>query len=235
MGHRSFSLIELVVVIAVVLLLAGITLSVSVAVVEHAELRRTEMTMRLLETAVREWELAADRKLSWWNYDDDPTLRDLADVHGTTLEVLIITEILGVITRSEGTRAIVAQIAPDLLFTYRSGDSPPWIYGEIPPKFDGTLTVLDAWGKPIYATHPGRPWQQEDELDDRDPDGTLRTFNETRYGVAPNRQVVFVSAGPDGLFGLPEEFPGFGVQNMEARSNARLDNLYSTPVTFSGY
>ena len=65
MGHRSFTLIELVVVIAVVLLLAGITLSVSVAVVEHAELRRTDTTMRLLDAAVREWELAADRKLSW--------------------------------------------------------------------------------------------------------------------------------------------------------------------------
>jgi hypothetical protein len=35
----------------------------------------------------------------------------------------------------------------------------------------------------------------------RDPDGTIRNDLELRCGIAANRQICFVSAGPDGSFG----------------------------------
>lgn len=226
-GTRGFTLIELVVVIAVILVVAGITLSVGVVVVEQSERYRTRVTVELLDAAVKEWELAADRRLTWWNGDDDPALWDRADIHGDTPEVLIISEVLEVIRRAEAARTILARIDPDIVHTYAAGAVPPWVDGALDPRFIGALTVLDAWDTPIYATHPGRAWTSADGASgiDRDDDGTIHTPNEHHYGTAPNRQVVFVSAGPDGRFGLPQEFPGYG--NYKAIAEARKDNIFS--------
>ena len=38
--------------------------------------------------------------------------------------------------------------------------------------FVGAVTVLDAWGTPIYATHPGRPYRPGvDDMIHQDDDG----------------------------------------------------------------
>ena len=71
--------------------------------------------------------------------------------------------------------------------------------------------------------------QVPDDGPDRDDDGTIRTRNEKDYGISPNRRIVFVSAGPDQRFGLPAEFYPL---DMQAMREARLDNIYSIPVTF---
>jgi len=236
--NRAFTLLEMIIVIGVVLLLAGLSLSVSVAVIEQSERQRTEATLQLLDTAVREWELAADRKLLWWQYGDDAGIRGRADVHADTDEIMIITEILDVISRPAAVREMLAGIDPLLVYTYGQDASPPWIDGGVDPAFVGGLTVLDSWETPIYATHPGRPWTEADGQGPYgtgpDDDGTIRTRNEKDYGVAPSRQVVFVSAGPDGRFGLPEEFLelGFG-ERTAAIEAARRDNLYSVPIVYA--
>ena len=125
--HRGFTLVELVVVIGVVFLLAGLTLSVSVSVIEWSERRQTETVLQLLDTAVKEWELAADRKLSWWDQLDGDEYKAGADVHADTPEVLIITEVLDIITRSSAVEGVIARIDADLVYTYRSGVYPPWV------------------------------------------------------------------------------------------------------------
>ncbi|MHC4140805.1 MAG: type II secretion system protein [Planctomycetota bacterium] len=235
---RAFSLLEMMIAMGVVLLLAGLSLSVSVAVIERSERHRTEATLQLLDTAVKEWELAADRKLLWWQYGDVAGARGRADVHADTDEVMIITEILDVISRPAAVREILAGIDPPLVYTYQQDTSPAWIDGGVDPAFVGGLTVLDSWGTPIYATHPGRPWIDADGQGpypiERDDDGTIRTRNETDYGVAPSRRVVFVSAGPDGRFGLPVEFLDLGfAERTAAIEAARRDNLYSVPVVYA--
>ncbi len=234
----GFTLTELVISIGLILLLAGLGLSVSVAVIEQSERRQTQTVLAILDTAVKEWELTAERKLSWWERDDGAALRQTADVHADTDEVLIITEILDVISRSDRVRRIIAAIDPEFVYAYHRYVYPPWIdspkqYGEINGRFDGAMTVLDAWGTPIYATHPGRIWTSSDR--GPDPDGTIQTENEWRYGVAPNRRVVFVSAGPDQRFGLSEEFNLLDTDDREAAiSKARADNIYSVDVDFPG-
>ncbi len=233
----GFTLTELVISIGLILLLAGLGLSVSVAVIEQSERRQTQTVLALLDTALKEWELTAERKLSWWERDDGAALRQTADVHANTDDVLIITEILDVISRSSGVGQIIAGIDPDLVYVYRRYVYPPWIYSaqqysEI--DVDGALTVLDAWGTPIYATHPGRIWTSSDRSSP-DPDGTIQTDNEGRYGIAPNRRVVFVSAGPDQRFGLSEEFNLLDADDREvAIAKARADNIYSVDVDFPG-
>lgn len=238
---RGFSLVELTVVIGIVVLLAGLTLSAGTAVVRNAEHRATATALTQLDAAVREWELLADRKLSWWEYNDAPDRYDASDVHSDTSDVLIITEILDVVTRNAASRDLIAHIDPDLVYRYED-DTAPWLsnpmeMSEVNDRFVGSLTVLDAWGTPVYATHPGRPWTAADGQQDgleRDPDGTIRTLNEQRYGTAPNRRIVFVSAGPDQRFGLPAEFYP---PDMQAMREARLDNIYSIPANFdtNGY
>lgn len=231
MRQRGFTLVELVVVIGVILLLAGLTLSVGVVVVEQSERRQTEAVVHLLGAAVSEWERLADRKVTWGNgaaYEVHP--------EPETEFVFTISEILGVISRPPEVQKILAQIDPDFLYRYET-TPPPWI--DTPDeqaqlsRFFGSLTVLDAWGTPIYATHPGSPAPPGTEY--VDSDGTIRTLNEYYYGIAPNRQIVFISAGPDGLFGLPEEFGTLGEGAAEAQAKARLDNTYSAPVTFVTY
>ena len=67
-----------------------------------------------------------------------------------------------------------------------------------------------------------------------DPDLTETTINEYYFGHAQNRQVCFISAGPDGLFGTTLEFSGLaGLELQRAIEAARSDNIYSYPVTFS--
>ena len=102
-------------------------------------------------------------------------------------------------------------------------------------KFAGESTVIDAWGVPIYATHPGEVVSAAagDSLDD---DGTERTPNETMYGIARHRRICYVSAGPDRLFGLPKEFPGVPPQQMyEKIREAQKDNIYSYLPIPTGY
>ncbi len=233
----AFTLVEMVVVIGIIVLLAGLTLSVGVTVAHQSEVRQTRAVLLLLDAAVQEWELQADRKLSWCvcnpNHSDPD--RAVADVHGDTEEVLIITEVLKVIMKSTSVREIMAKVDPSLIHAYRSGVYPPWIVtpeekSDLDERFnDGDITVLDAWGWPIYATHPGRPWDAaRDSYPDyeieRDADGTILTYNEEKYGVAAGRRMCFVSAGPDGSFGDLD--PG------APPSEAALaeDNVYSYPV-----
>ena len=226
--HRAFSLMELLVVIAILALLAGVTLRVGSAVHTKGLRTQTESTIGLLELAMKEWETTTDRQLTWLGTHDTGVNPDNYDVHWDTSDVLIITEMLAEIDRVNAVRDIIVNIDEDALYTYSTGIYPEWIldYSEeflIDTELAGELTVLDAWGTPIYATHPGRPWNDGDALayGSPDDDGTIRTDNENRYGVARHRQICFISAGPDRNFGISSAAPG------TPEYEATLDNIYS--------
>ena len=238
-SRGGFTLIELVVVIGIMLLLLGLTLSVGVAVRTQSETRETQNILRLLDTAMQEWERSADRQLSWGE-DDDPS-GSVYDVWGRpmqllTPEILVITEVLQTVIRPHHVKEITAQIDADFIYTYRTGEFPSWIQSPdeqdaVTSRFIGAITVLDAWGQPIYATHPGRVSDPAVFAEDVNPiygpddDGTIQTYNERSYGVAENRRVCFVSAGPDGMFGQLDAPAG------SAFFEQTTDNLYSYPVS----
>ena len=234
---RGFTLIELVVVIAIILLLLGLTLSAGLAIRKQSEVRETENILRLLDTAMQEWQRIAERPLSWG--EDDPDTGASYDLQGKigalpiTPEILVITELLEVINRPDSVKNIIAQIDSDFIFRYVTEQYPAWIK----PKdendmdgFTGGITVLDAWGWPIYATHPGRVANPDVFLVDDmptlypiDEDGTVNTYNEGIYGTSINRTVVFVSAGPDGEFGKLNSL-------NEIEFEQTKDNIFSTAI-----
>jgi type II secretory pathway pseudopilin PulG len=195
----------MVIVIGVIILLAALTLSVSVAVVQGSEVRQTENTIRLLTAAMQEWEAQADRRITY-GVDGQPygqgeqyeiqqpvdtgdPAQLLSESHDATLWLLAI------ISRPTSVKQILAQVAPEYVKQTTVGD----------PGFEvDTFICADAWDNPIVAVFPGRTWVDGDEANFnylRDSDGTIQNDLEIRCGIATNRQICFVSAGPDGSFG----------------------------------
>ena len=210
----GFTLVEVVIVIGLIVLLAGLVLSVSVSVVRGSEVRQTEQVLLLLDSAIKEWEASSECKISWGD-DGTPFPNVVYDMQSDTPYVLRITECLETIARVSQVKSVIALIDPQFVHTYDSNaTTPPWILQTDPgdpygnqalPLFndgllDGMLSVLDAWDHPILAVHPGRVFDPNRDQT-RDADGTIRLDLEDACGVAANRRILFLSAGPDGKFG----------------------------------
>lgn len=199
----GFTLIELVVVISLILLLVGLTMSVGLAVRSQSETRQTENVLILLDQAVKQWQIAADRQLSWGTNGtpDDPAY----DINADRAAAEQLEDLLKRIRTNSAARDILAQIDDDFLQQVK--------------KEDGTvvLRLVDPWDSAVCLIHPGTV----DPVTPHDPDGTIRTPHETTYGVALNRALLFVSAGPDGEFGDLE------AQTGSPDFQATQDNVYS--------
>jgi type II secretory pathway pseudopilin PulG len=206
---KGFTLVEMVIVIGIIILLAALTLSVSVAVVEGSEVRQTENTIRLLTAAIQEWEAQADRRVTYGS----GTGFDINDQDYTD-EESVTAKLLSIIGRPASVKQILAQINPEFVEQITGWDPND--------SSNVSLKCADAWDGVIIAVHPGRLWEQGSDPDNRrDVDGTFRTNIEMVRGVAANRQICFVSAGPNGTFGnLDPESPEYDPEPAD-------DNLYS--------
>ena len=264
----GFTLIELMITIVVILIVATIALSVGNRVLRKSEADETVSAMKVAASALHEWQENLGRSITYgttspeWPYllagMDDPSVwrYDVEipdDLTGTTSVSSLLSqrernlrkavEALGqdVWTRVQAhapSRNIMAKIGPDLLLAEEENGQ--------------TVACLhDSWGTPIMVVFPGRSWRTDGNgaaYNDsessanrawRDPDATIRTFEEQLQGPARNGRVYLVSAGPDGRFGNvdfsvaagevfpPEGDPSF-VQRPEYQQS--LDNIYSYEV-----
>lgn len=210
----GFTLIELVVVISIILLLVGLTMSVGLAVRSQSETRQTENVLILLDQAVKQWQIAADRQLSWGK--NDTPVGAVYDVEGEDAggspipaDVQLI-QLLERIRTNSAARDILAQIDNDFLQQEREDNVT-------------FLTLVDPWDSPVCLIHPGRLPDLINYPTDfvGDIDGTIRTDHENRFGIALNRGLLFLSAGPDGEFGDLRADPG-----SDAFKQTQ-DNVYS--------
>jgi len=229
----GFTLVEMVVAIGLIIFLVGLTVTAAQALVRKSEVHRTKNVITLLDTALHEWEISSGRKLRRTPVEGEAELWEHREL------VLVIAEVLDAIGNRDSVKSILAQIDPAFVHVFAEGEVPAW-YPDAPSAlaqldgFVGSLVVLDAWGSPVYATHPGRPASSltppPPVVDD---DGTEQTYNEYLYGVARKRQVCFISAGPDRRFGLYTEFPNLqGIDLLEAIGEARKDNVASYEPIF---
>lgn len=246
--QRAFTLVELLITIGIIIILTALTISATVALTRRSEVNQTQMTLKLLDIALGEWQSEAGRTLSWGDnpLPPDPPIYDIGD---GTPHVFTLSEVWRRISGNEATRTILAQIPPDLTYMYdQSKPLPQWLPAnpdpddpdpfllQANPRYlvqaglaDGSVAVLDAWDIPIRAVHPGRVFQPGD-VGEADLDGTIFIgsdnsdgWNEEIYGRAESRRLYFVSAGPDRKFG--------NVSSADERIRGQAeDNLYSYRV-----
>ena len=225
-SRPAFTLVEMTIVIGIVVLLAGLTLAVSVSVVGGSEMRQTKLTIQLLDTAVQEWELQADRQVSYGINGEPPQLPGLPPPvyeiqQDATNDIEATAHLFVILGRNTGVQDIFKLVDPEFV-------RPPDEDDNVGPHPDfpnaQLLSFRDAWGNPIVAVFSGRVWDSNfDAPQDRDADNTIRTGTETQCGIASNRQICFVSFGPDGK-------PG-NLDPLNYDPDAAQDNLYSyTPI-----
>ena len=208
---RAFTLLELLVAIAVVTVLVGVVLAIGYALGDRTDHQRTRDTIDILDTAMSEF--IGENGAPTFGIDGEPTIayhfQFQMDLHHLELTRQIIARLM----RSDDGRAIIAAIPSARLKpkTTASGEQ--------------SADVIDAWGMPIIVVFPGRPFQPSDNgVYLRDADGTIRVpggpagmwASEVVYGACENKRPYFMSAGPDRQYG-----------DLSGNPRLSLDNLYS--------
>ena len=249
--RSGFTLIEILIVIGIIVILAGIVLAVGATLAASQNIKRTEATMQILESALNEWEALMRRDLTW-GIDGQPppppgsVYEPRYDMQEDTMHVFLVSDLLDNVGRSPDIRSILAQIDQQRYIQYEdysSAQPPAWIReGQLASvqatepdpqaaswvadaaNWNDKHTALDAWERPIRVVHPGRKWTAGDVLPGPDEDGTVHTPLEDVYGTASNAKPYFVSGGPDGRFGDISALEGTPMHD------ATLDNIYSYEV-----
>jgi len=211
-SRRSFTLIEIIVAISLIIVLASILLTVGVAVVANSEGKVTETTLTLLQSASREYSVMKDRDLTYGTPDDPFTgaqyelvQTDFIDENSVEVRQLL-HDYYRIMFRASSVKEILTKIEPEYV-----------------QRDDATadVEVIDVWDKRILVVLPGREWTTTGNSYPRDIDNTIQTRLELRLGSCPNRQSFFVSAGPDGDFG--DVSAAFDTSEYQLAQ----DNLYS--------
>jgi len=219
------------VAIGIIALLASITIGLSNSIMRKAEERQTMDTLRLLKSAFKEWEIAKGSNMTFEDFHyvnncdgcyfdvsndfalGSPTFGLAGVDNGTMLGAMEerIAQTLGVIKQIESSDNILLEITAD---SFDSGK------------------VMDAWGTPIGVIFPGQYYAGTGLLffaEDESGDLTIRDQAEDGLGSCINKRPLFVSAGPDRLWGYRFQANGGPGTDEVARelSNASKDNLYS--------
>lgn len=183
--RRGFTMIELLVVISIILVLLTLTITVGTGMTQRSEIRETENVLRLLEVALQEWKVAADREVTWGVDGQLPdgtiNARTRYDMGMTTPDILTLTELFKTARKPDTVRERLNQLDAKFVEQIDTSGMPPlwmtrpddpassyantvavsdWFNAAADSKqnIDGELAILDAWGTPIRVVHPGREW-----------------------------------------------------------------------------
>ena len=241
---RAFSLIEMMIVIGIIAILAGLTLGISNAVLRGSEIRKTEDAITLLDTALQEWETEMGRSITFHGIaaivgrydipylDVDPVADTLSapnmgagDVTQEAMSEAMLNRskwICTLLNESEASKNILKQIHPDLLMTETVDEIK-------------IFWLVDAWENPIGCVFAGRTFNGSGLTmfaEDQSGDLTVRDQAEDGLGSCINRRPYFVSSGPDGKWGYRYQAYLDGSNNVNNADDLDkwsdcIDNIYS--------
>ncbi len=235
---RAFTMVEILIVIGIIVLLAGLTVTVGTGMLQKSKINETEQMLRILDQAVTEWEVSSDLKISWG--EDNVPNNARYDIQYDDTPDDQLTALLERVRRAGGIKEIISQIDAEYLRQFED------INDNNKLKFH----VFDPWDTRVYMIHPGRVADHDNPYFDPgngdplppfdqyvvDNDLTIRVRDghpalggeaygwENRYGICVNRRICFVSAGPDGKFGDLSYAEG------TPEHDQTMDNIYSYPV-----
>lgn len=231
--RRAFSLLELMIVVAIIIILVSLTLAVITPVLLKNEERVTRNVLSQLDAAVQQWETSVQRRVTYQNSGSESGNWDIgfvanfpvtpaAPFNGTNLTRFARTsKLLDLIAQDSAAKEILAKIPAGNFGNVKRATAAA--NGDQMMDAKG---VLDAWGTPIVAVFPGRDWSSSDPSSVlKDFDGTIRcsaedgtTATTSGWGICRNRLVLFVSAGPD---------QSFVDVSSTTTVDERADNIYS--------
>lgn len=208
--RRAFSLLELVVVIGIIVLLAGLVLAVGTGLLSQSYERQTTTAMQLVDSAIDEWQVSTGRQFTYGT-NGFPTNTSVYDFQEALADNQTIVEVLRAVSGPEQGRTILSRVDQNLLRTV-----PAVIPNAAPDR-----EFVDSWDSRVVVVFPGRAWLPSDGLPaaTKDADGTLRTAREKRLGICRNGKILLVSAGPDGQLG--------DLSGNDSAMRLAGDNVYS--------
>ena len=208
----GFTLIELVVVLAVILVLVGLVLAVSSILIKRSEVQQTESALAILSAAVDEFEQARARPLTYGTRNSPAGARyDIPELTNVNYAHVILF-VLDRLATHGPSRDMIAKIDGKLFRTASTqiptptGGYPPtefW-WGPLP-----RMELVDPWDTRIAVIFPGRPWVPGDDPNLKDLDGTIRTADEQGNTPCVNRKIRFISSGPDRQYGTPDDIESY--------------------------
>ena len=208
----GFTLIELVVVLAVILVLVGLVLAVSSILIKRSEVQQTESALAILSAAVDEFEQARARPLTYGTRNSPAGARyDIPELTNVNYAHVILF-VLDRLATHGPSRDMIAKIDGKLFRTASTqiptptGGYPPtefW-WGPLP-----RMELVDPWDTSIAVIFHGRPWVPGDDPNLKDLDGTIRTADEQGNTPCVNRKIRFISPGPDRQYGTPDDIESY--------------------------
>ena len=250
---RGFTLLEIMIVMFVILILTSLVLGVGSALLKRAERSQVESAMSIMENAFGEWEAQTGRPITYNGSIDAAGAEifpsgasamqfDVIEPPAPTSNIARArgagVYALNLLFQMQAIRPMLAGIAPGILRPEANSSTfpaaniklgEPQILYMPSARTSAGLTastraeLVDTWGGRIAFVFPGRAYRYGVDPDLPDSDGTVQTLVEKQLGVCTNRRICLVSAGPDGLFGVSEEF---APPNPTAMAAAAADNVY---------
>lgn len=220
--RTGFTLIEVLIAIAVIIILIAAIFAVGQQVITRQKVSQAQGVLASLDRALQEYQIenrsfpriiAQQYEQGLWRSANNNTSPVVNDQTGQTF--------VGGIANYRGEPRPWLPNAAYFLFLSQGYENIDAIIAGIPSQFSRTIQIsssefrtqiIDPWGNPVLFITPDNPLAQ------------------AIFGACPNDRPYFLSAGPDGHYGVPTDIglDGLSGDALQRKiASYREDNLYS--------